>query len=113
MSGAEWDAEAVRARLLQRRAALEDQSRSSAEARRPVELDQQSVGRVSRVDALQQQAMAQASEANRREEVRRIDAALKRLADGDYGFCQACDEPIPVKRLNVDPTATLCVSCAR
>lgn len=112
MSAHSPDLAQARARLQDRRAALVSQSEASAVSRRPVELDQQSVGRVSRVDALQQQAMAQASETNRQQELRRIDAALHRLADGDYGFCLACGEEIPPKRLEIDPAASHCVACA-
>lgn len=109
----ETDLSWARTRLLARRAEIVALSHGSAESRQPVALDQQSVGRVSRVDALQQQAMAQASEANRRHELRRIDAALKRLDEGDFGVCEACGEPIPERRLRIDPAVTECVTCAR
>ena len=81
--------------------------------RRPVELDQQSVGRLSRMDALQVQAMAQAQEGRRQDQLRRIDAALRRLADGEYGACVECGEDIPAKRLEIDPTVVRCVDCAK
>ena len=79
---------------------------------RPVELDQTRVGRLSRMDALQNQAMAKETERRRHQELERIDLALKRLADGDYGHCLACGEPIAPKRLAFDPSATLCIDCA-
>ncbi|WP_339914900.1 TraR/DksA C4-type zinc finger protein [uncultured Brevundimonas sp.] len=84
----------------------------AADNRRPVELDQQSVGRLSRQDALQMQAMAQAADAQRGLQVRRLDAALTRLAAGDYGFCNDCGEAIPAARLALDPCAAVCVACA-
>ncbi len=79
---------------------------------RPVELDQTRVGRLSRMDALQGQAMAKETERRRHQELERIDLALKRLADGDYGDCLECGEPIAVKRLMFDPSAALCIDCA-
>ncbi len=44
--------------------------------------------------------------------LQKIAAALRRMDDDEYGFCQACDEPINPKRLDLDPTAVLCVACA-
>jgi DnaK suppressor protein len=64
------------------------------------------------MDAMQVQAMAQAVEARRRGRLQRIDAALKRLASDDYGYCVSCDEEIPAKRLEVDPATDRCVDCA-
>ena len=98
--------------LLNRRAALEELSRISAESRSAVELDQTKVGRVSRIDAMQQQEMAKATEAQRVAELKRIDAALERVEAGDYGYCIECDEEIAPKRLEIDPTTTLCIECA-
>ena len=81
-------------------------------SRRPVELDQQSVGRLSRMDAMQQQAMAQAHQRNRQREIDRIDAALRRLSDGEYGACLRCGEDIEPARLERDPAVPLCSRCA-
>ena len=77
-----------------------------------VELDQTKVGRLSRMDAMQAQAMALASEQRREQTLRRIDAALKRIEDDEYGYCLQCDELINPKRLEFDPTVTLCIECA-
>jgi DnaK suppressor protein len=98
------------------RGMLEDlraQDDLGAEGRKTVELDQQAVGRLSRMDALQGQAMAQAAEQRRATEMARIDAALIRIDDGSYGECLRCGEDIAEGRLEVDPAATLCVDCAR
>ena len=43
----------------------------------------------------------------------RIKAAKARLDEGDYGYCTDCGEEIALKRLELDPTIPLCVSCAR
>lgn len=80
---------------------------------KPVELDQSSVGRLSRMDAMQVQAMAQETERRRHFDLKRTQTALERLDAGDYGFCLGCDEEIPVKRLEFDPALTTCVDCAR
>ena len=106
------DLDKARSRLAARKAELEELSRLSEDARRPVELDQQAVGRLSRMDALQQQAMAEANERARRRDLVRIEMAERRLADGSYGHCEECDEEIPDGRLRIDPMAERCVNCA-
>ncbi|WP_346915249.1 TraR/DksA C4-type zinc finger protein [uncultured Roseibium sp.] len=103
---------AARKRLLAMKQELEALSEMSEGARATVELDQQSVGRLSRMDALQGQAMAQASERQRKTDLVRIEAALKRIDDGDYGYCLECGEEIAAKRLEIDPAAALCIACA-
>ena len=100
-------------RLRTELAELRAASEGAAEARRPVELDQQSVGRLSRMDALQGQAMAQAVDARRAARLRAVEAALSRLESGEFGWCEACGEHIGVKRLDLDPTLVRCVGCAR
>ena len=100
-------------RLADKKQELEDLSDLSAEARDPVSLDQQSVGRLSRMDAMQQQAMNQATEQKRKYDLVRIEAALRRIRDEEYGYCEECGEEIPDGRLAIDPMAEFCVNCAR
>ena len=88
-------------------------SEAAKENRKPVALDQQSVGRLSRMDSLQVQAMDKAQDAARQKKRLKIKAALKRLDAGDYGYCVTCDEPIGEKRLDLDPSVPLCISCAK
>ena len=102
----------IRATLTALKAELVALSESADDDRKPVELDQQSVGRLSRMDSLQVQAMAKAADARRAQEIRRIDAALQRLEEGDYGWCVECGESIEVKRLEIDPAAPRCSGCA-
>lgn len=106
------DLSVFRDRLIARRRELLDLVGSSAESRKPVELDQTRVGRLSRMDALQNQAMSLESERRRQLELRRIEASLKRIEEGDYGYCVACGEQIPLRRLELDPTLPTCVNCA-
>lgn len=102
----------ARERLTELKAELEALSQGAAGDRKPVELDQQSVGRLSRQDSLQVQAMAHAAEARRAGELRRIAAALVRLEAGEYGWCVECGEEIGDRRLEVDPAAARCRECA-
>lgn len=102
----------MRSRLLALRARLEEVAAIGAESSAVVELDQSKVGRLSRMDAMQAQAMSQASGRRREQQLRAIAAALSRLDDGKFGDCCQCDEPIARKRLESDPTAVLCIDCA-
>ncbi len=108
-----FDSEKIRKRLVARRAELESLASATEDSRRPVELDQTRVGRLSRMDALQGQAMAVEVERRRATELRRIDAALARLESGAFGYCLACGEPIGKGRLDLDPTTPNCIDCAR
>jgi DnaK suppressor protein len=85
---------------------------SSAQSRDTVQLDQQSVGRLSRMDAMQAQQMALAADRQRQTQISRIRGALSRMDRDEFGYCAECGNEIPEGRLNADPAAHLCVSCA-
>lgn len=106
------DEATARFKLLERKTALTAMSDSVVESRKAVELDQTKVGRLSRMDALQQQAMDQAIETRRRNDLKRIEAALQRLDDGEYGYCLKCGDEIAHARLEFDPATPLCSTCA-
>ena len=101
-----------RIQILDRLNALEQEDTETASARAPVTLDQQSVGRLSRMDALQQQAMANATHQRRQQEKSRLRAALDRIAEGEFGYCLECGDEVDQERLNLDPSLTRCFSCA-
>jgi DnaK suppressor protein len=101
----------ARERLLKLREELESAAEAGDDSAAIVELDQSKVGRLSRMDAMQAQAMAKASNERRAMMLRNIEAALRRLDDGGYGLCRDCDEPINPKRLEFDPTALRCIDC--
>jgi len=111
-SAVAMDIKKIKADLVARRQTLVELSEDAEGAQKPVELDQTRVGRLSRMDALQGQAMAQETARRRDNEVARINAALKRVDDDEYGYCLACGEKIAVKRLALDPMAAVCVTCA-
>lgn len=95
-----------------RLAEIEAQDALGAGGQSTVELDQQAVGRLSRMDALQSQAMALAQQNRRDAEAHGLKAALDRLAADDYGYCEDCGEAIAPARLALNLTATRCVACA-
>ena len=102
----------LREALLTRAAEIRAEDDATEAERAPVELDQQMVGRLSRMDALQIQAMAKETSRRRAGELRRIAAALARIEEGEYGYCVECGEEIAVRRLELDPAAPLCINCA-
>jgi RNA polymerase-binding transcription factor len=106
------DPETARQRLLALQDDLRALSSSGREDRKPVTLDQQSVGRLSRLDSMQVQAMAKAADSRRAMEIRRIDAAIERIDAGEYGWCVECGDVIAPKRLESDPAAPRCAGCA-
>ncbi|MEM9582424.1 MAG: TraR/DksA family transcriptional regulator [Pseudomonadota bacterium] len=91
--------------------ALDVEDAAGRDGQKVVELDQQAVGRLSRMDALQSQAMAQATARRRQVERARIHAALKRLEEGEYGYCTDCSDAVETARLAADPTLPLCAEC--
>ncbi|MBF0453251.1 MAG: TraR/DksA C4-type zinc finger protein [Magnetococcales bacterium] len=107
------DLAAFKSLLLARQKELEEVSASAKESQGPVELDQTRVGRLSRMDAMQMQSMAQETERRRGMELLRIRGALQRMENGDYGYCTVCDEPIYEKRLLLEPSIPTCIACAR
>lgn len=100
---------ALEAIILELDGALE----GSAEAARPVELDQPAMGRVSRIDAIQQQKMTEANRAAQRTRRSLARSALGRLEAGDYGDCLSCGEEIGARRLQARPESLYCVECQR
>ena len=106
------DVKTAKQLLLKMKREIADLSDAAKSNRKPVALDQQSVGRLSRMDSLQVQAMDQAAEQRRRRDVLRIDAALERIEADDYGYCVTCDEEIGAKRLALDPATPLRTNCA-
>ncbi len=85
---------------------------TSRDAARPVQLDQTSVGRLSRMDAIQNQHMS--ADLHSRQEARHalIVDALDRIAQGTYGRCLRCGTNIPFGRLIVFPEARTCAACS-
>ena len=108
----EIDVDVFLHKLKTRQSELEAVAARGAEAAQPVELDQSRVGRLSRMDDIRSQAMSVESQRRRSLQLSRIRAAIKRIEDGEFGYCSHCGEPIAPKRLEFDPSANLCIGCA-
>jgi DnaK suppressor protein len=100
-------------RLLRLAADLDEQLKLNAESASPVELDQTAVGRLSRMDSIQQQAMAQAARRSLEVRLSQCHAALAAYERGEYGECRRCEEPIGHARLSAKPEAPFCLECQR
>jgi DnaK suppressor protein len=92
--------------VIELRAALSEKG-----ATEPVQLDT-SIGRLSRMDAMQSQLMALALKERQRQQLGKVERALRSIADGTYGACKLCRGPIAEERLEMQPEATVCVQCA-
>ena len=112
MTLGEEQLERFRQQLLERQRMLQDLQATGESAAEVVELDQSSVGRLSRMDALQGQAMSRERKRRRQLELQQIMAALHRIEGGDYGECISCGEAIALPRLEHDPAVPLCIDCA-
>lgn len=104
--------EAFKKQLLARQSELQALSKEAAEGCETVQLDQSCVGRLSRMDAMQSQAMNQAGQRRREQELLQITVALNRVENGEFGECSHCGEVISEGRLRIDPTSLLCIACA-
>jgi len=109
----EEQAEALRRQLVELVAELEGRLRAGAGTADPVVLDQSSVGRLSRMDAMQQQAMAKATREKAQLRLSQCKTALSSFDRDEYGLCRKCDEPIGHGRLSAKPEAPFCLECQR
>ncbi len=77
-----------------------------------MQIQTEKTGRLAELAVQLAQATAKAAEARRAQEIRRIDAALERLDNGEYGWCVECGETIEARRLEIDPATPRCAGCA-
>lgn len=106
------DIKHLRQKLTELKTSTEAEVKQALEAAKPVELDQAAVGRLSRMDAMQQQEMVKAQQRRRQSFLIKIASALKRVEEDDFGYCSNCGEEIAPKRLELDPTTLTCIRCA-
>ncbi len=112
MTDKELDSGHFRTLLLELERSLKEVAATGEDAASTVELDQTRVGRLSRMDAMQAQAMSQATNQRRTAALAAIKAALGRLDRDEYGYCEGCGEQIDPRRLEFNPAAACCVHCA-
>ena len=96
-----------------RKREIEEFIDSGAASGKAVELDQSRVGRLTRMDAIQQQQMTLESRRRWHRELAALDAVSERIQEGEFGLCSRCGEDIDPRRLEIDLCATLCIECAK
>jgi len=106
------DLEQYRQRLLELQKTLTELRATEDDATAAVELDQTRQGRLSRMDAMQAQAMSVEAKRRRELQLQRVGAALARVDNDEFGWCLGCGERIDPRRLEQDPATTLCIACA-
>lgn len=104
--------ETIRDELLRSLTRLERSMKSSVGADRPRDLEQDTVGRLSRIEALQSQGLTKTLAEREKAQLAQLVAALGRLEEGTYGACNCCGGAIPFERLIVFPETLACATCA-
>jgi DnaK suppressor protein len=100
-----------RERLLTLEKEIQADLAASKDASAVVKLDT-AIGRLSRMDAMQNQQMALELRRRQEQQLQRIANALKRIDQNRYGVCGKCKQPIADARLEISPDAVMCVKCA-
>ena len=100
----------LRQNLVEEKARLEEVLKISKDGAKPVDLDEP-IGRLSRMDAIQQQQMTKANRAAYERKLRLIGVALEALDKDEYGYCRSCEEPIGYRRLKARPETPFCLDC--
>jgi DnaK suppressor protein len=101
----------LKSQLRQMELDLEQQLSLAQDSVGVVNLDQTAVGRVSRVDALQQQSMALSLQHSAQQKLKKVKAALGAIDQENFGDCQRCDEPIGFPRLRSQAETCFCLNC--
>lgn len=102
--------EEIVAALEQQQASITQQLQQSKASTKPIDLNLP-IGRLSRMDAMQQQKMAQASRRNQEVRLKQTQTALATAKKGDLGYCRRCDESIGIARLRARPESPFCIDC--
>lgn len=89
---------------------LRSQIESARDGAKPVDLDEP-IGRLSRMDAIQQQSIVQANLRAAQQRLALVGTALRRFAQDEYGECVACGEPVGIARLKARPETPFCLAC--
>lgn len=113
MASAELTSEQVeelRQDLIELKRSLTGLVELAADGARPIDLDE-SIGRLSRMDAIQQREMARANLDAHRLRLNQVSEALDSIADGTFGQCIWCEQPIPYRRLKALPDTATCLPC--
>lgn len=71
------------------------------------------IGRISRMDAINNKSVAEASLRQAEEKLRNLHRVFSQLGSKDFGLCLKCRKPIPLGRILIRPESLYCVNCAK
>ena len=100
----------LRGKLDEREQELERDAARVSEDAKPVSLDTP-IGRLSRMDAIQQQQMAEARKKRVAQSLSMVRGARSRMERDEYGYCVRCEENIGFSRLQARPETPFCLAC--
>ena len=103
----------IKKRLLELEAGLLESIENAKQSSKPVKLDQQSIGRVSRIDAIQQQQISLSALQRQERQLNQVKQALQKIDDKDFGYCRMCEELIKETRLLARPEHNICLACTK
>lgn len=81
-----------------------------SELTRPIE-PENAIGRVSRMDAINNKSVVEAALRQAKNKLEKLEFALTKIDDNDFGICIRCQKPIPVGRILIMPQSRTCVKC--
>jgi len=71
------------------------------------------IGRISRMDAINNKSVMEASLRQAEEKLRNLNKVLSQIDSKEFGMCMKCKQPIPIGRILIRPESLYCVNCAR
>ena len=101
----------IQDRLLDEIADVEEKVVELEKATQPVEPDK-AIGRLSRLESMNEKSVHEAALLQARDRLSKLEVAMTRVFDQNFGICSGCSQPIPVERLLLLPESTRCVNCA-
>lgn len=90
---------------------ITEEVKSLEESSAPVK-PENSIGRISRMDAINNKSVVEASLRNRKRKLSKMQVALSKIGDETFGICSQCKKSINPKRIALMPESDRCVRCA-
>jgi DnaK suppressor protein len=104
--------EQLKEKLIQEKTKVEKRIKSLKDLTQAIAPDN-AIGRVSRMDAINNKSVNEAALMSAENKLKSIDNALQNLDKDDFGKCKRCGQEIPMGRLVVMPESHLCIRCAQ
>ena len=108
----EQEKQTFKTKLLETITSTEAKIEDLKEATKPI-APENAIGRISRMDAINNKSVSEAALRIARRKLAKLQHALTKMDEPDFGNCSNCGKPIQVKRLMFMPQSTQCVRCAR